>query len=148
MWNLFSFSPCSSFLLVYFFISLQLPVFLQIYVYSCKCCLHITLRIIFLRNAYLFSFQYLGKLYWRLLFPLLFCFIFLVRLYTTLMQQHVLSHIHLPKLMMPFALSRAALSFGDALTQYMLHVRATDRATYQTHSEFRQHNPVVPAISS
>lgn len=94
-----------------------------------------------------FLFQYLGRLYWRLFFPLLFCFILLVRLYITPIQQHMLSRILLPKLMTPFALSKVALSGGDALTKYMLHIRATDRVTCQTHSEFRQHNSVVPAVS-
>lgn len=94
-----------------------------------------------------FLFQCLGKLYWGLLFALLLCFILLVRLYTTPIRPHVLSHTLLPNPMMLSALSEVALSHGDALTEYMLHIRATDRAMCQTHSEFRQYNSVVPAIS-
>lgn len=59
----------------------------------------------------------------------------------------MLSHTLLPNPMMLSALSEVALSHGDALTEYMLHIRATDRAMCQTHSEFRQYNSVVPAIS-
>lgn len=58
----------------------------------------------------------------------------------------MLSHILFPKLMTPFAFSRVAFRFGDVLTQYMLHIRATGRATYQTHW-IQTAQSVITAIS-
>lgn len=76
--------------------------------------------------------------------PIMFCFILLIRLNTNQVQQHMLSHILFPKLMIPFAFSRVALGFEDVLTQYMLHIRATGWATYIKHIEFRQHIQLQP----